>query len=608
MTEPRPPIEQKRGLAAALALLRDLGSGVIRHFVWGELREGGLDLRGLDRNVRALSWFGLSVLVATIAALIFADSLRSAFDLILIAADPVRGQLAPTLLFPLTLFLLIVAWTFALAGALHAHFAIRWLTHALFGLNALAWINPILLAGHEQFPTEYFAVIGALAGVALIFTFLGPAKSRPALEFALLFALVSVIFLVAQQYGLAGWQRYGVPVQIAKMQFNIVYLGGLITPLMILIGVDIAEFARRAADWTTDTVRDHLPRYIVTVALIGLFGWRWYVVVHELRGDIAQTSLGEQLGGYCGALVELLAIIGVFRSVTRARSAREPWSEPEMVETCLRFAFPLVILYQAVSLLAFLLLNITLACSEAGAYERFGSHLSWAQQFLSQSASLPWHYIVSAGVGGAALVAWHRGKQHAALYLGLFSVLAVWDLLTASDGLLARLYWRGETPGELWWLVVLSVAVIYRWRRGELTPLQRADACFMLLILALFRQRDFIENPFTPLLGFAGSSFIAFGLVWDLATHGAWANHDSRVLPRVSRLFLYLGYIILAGAVLNWAVATHDLDGIQKLTGGAALLGFDRFGKPLLYAIFLLRICGRIPARNTSAATAADST
>ncbi len=114
---------------------------------------------------------------------------------------------------------------------------------------------------------------------------------------------------------------------------------------------------------------------------------------------------------------------------------------------------------------------------------------------------------------------------------------------------------------------------------------------FLLILTALLRQRDFIENPFTPFLGFAGIAFVAFSLIWDLVTRGSWAE-ESRSLPRVSRIFLYLGYVLFAATMLNWALATHDLQAIGQMTGGGALAGFDRFGMPMIYAVFLLTPIG----------------
>jgi hypothetical protein len=83
---------------------------------------------------------------------------------------------------------------------------------------------------------------------------------------------------------------------------------------------------------------------------------------------------------------------------------------------------------------------------------------------------------------------------------------------------------------------------------------------------------------------------IALGLVWDALTIGFWANNDSPGLPRVSRILLYLGYILFSIAVLNWSVATHDILQIDFFTGQAALGGFGLFGKPLIYAIFAVTL------------------
>ena len=104
------------------------------------------------------------------------------------------------------------------------------------------------------------------------------------------------------------------------------------------------------------------------------------------------------------------------------------------------------------------------------------------------------------------------------------------------------------------------------------------------------RQTGFIEDPFSPVLGFTGVGMIALGLVWDALTIGFWANSDSPGLPRVSRILLYLGYILFSLAVLNWSVATHDILQIDFFAGQAALGGFGLFGKPLIYAIFAVTL------------------
>jgi hypothetical protein len=81
------------------------------------------------------------------------------------------------------------------------------------------------------------------------------------------------------------------------------------------------------------------------------------------------------------------------------------------------------------------------------------------------------------------------------------------------------------------------------------------------------RQTGFIEDPFSPVLGFIGIGMIALGLIWDALTIGFWANHDSPGMPRVRRILLYFGYILFSIAALNWSVATHDISQVDFFTG-----------------------------------------
>ena len=44
--------------------------------------------------------------------------------------------------------------------------------------------------------------------------------------------------------------------------------------------------------------------------------------------------------------------------------------------------------------------------------------------------------------------------------------------------------------------------------------------------------------------------------------------------------------MLLTVAVIDWAVVSHDLTAVDQLTGSLGLVGLDRFGRPMLYAIF----------------------
>ena len=53
---------------------------------------------------------------------------------------------------------------------------------------------------------------------------------------------------------------------------------------------------------------------------------------------------------------------------------------------------------------------------------------------------------------------------------------------------------------------------------------------------------------------------------------------------------LYIGYALLTVTVINWSLASHDIATIGKFTGETAVAGFERFGRPMLYAIFALML------------------
>jgi len=99
-------------------------------------------------------------------------------------------------------------------------------------------------------------------------------------------------------------------------------------------------------------------------------------------------------------------------------------------------------------------------------------------------------------------------------------------------------------------------------------------------------QSELLEDPFAPFVGFSGIAIIALGLLWDVLTFGPWVIGESPGLPRASRLFIYLGYVLFGVTLMNWSLTAHVLTEVEFFTGNGALQGFTRFGTPLLYVVF----------------------
>ena len=134
---------------------------------------------------------------------------------------------------------------------------------------------------------------------------------------------------------------------------------------------------------------------------------------------------------------------------------------------------------------------------------------------------------------------------------------------------------------ELWWSLILVGAALLWLARRQFSERRAVRLLFLTLILVLLGQTDFISNRFSPFFGFAGVGFLAFGIVWDALTIGPGERRHAG-LPRISRIFLYLGYILLTIVVIHWAVTTHDLAMLGQLTGDLGLVGLGRFGRPML--------------------------
>jgi hypothetical protein len=276
--------------------------------------------------------------------------------------------------------------------------------------------------------------------------------------------------------------------------------------------------------------------------------------------------------------------------VLRLSREQHPVSREGVAEEAESYGFRLILAFTLPSVVVFVLAAMGIAVPMHGPLAAIQHAVFPITDFITQYGFRYWYYLLCVVTLGATVPLARRGHVNLALYVGLLGLLATWGFLTRQDGLLGILNWRGEEPLEIWWLAIVTTTAIHLVVRRRFTQEQACRLFFLLMMLTLMRQRSFIENPFSAFFGFAGVFFMAFALVWDMTTHGAWANESTSALPRTSRIFLYLGYMLLAATVLNWAVTTHDLNTVQKLTGGTSLLGFDRFGKPLIYAAMLLTL------------------
>jgi hypothetical protein len=258
-----------------------------------------------------------------------------------------------------------------------------------------------------------------------------------------------------------------------------------------------------------------------------------------------------------------------------------------------RIALPLILIYLGMQLASFVLLTIAGALPVAG----IAQPLIALSGLLSDQLSDSWRLLVYGAALALAVrlilrrfVSAGASSAPAALYLGIFGATGLWFYLTLLGSIFGALVWRGSDPVVFWWTFGIAAVAVIRLVHRQMEAGQVLRLLFATLILFLMGQTGFVESRFSPLLGFAGIGFVAFGIVWDALTGASWVNANSAGLPRAGRVFLYVGYMLLTVTILNWALAAHDLGSISALTGGAVDTGYATFGKPLLYGVLALAL------------------
>jgi hypothetical protein len=595
----------RTGLAAVLRFAWDITFGALRDFVWADIRGGMIDLRHFSRATRVIILLGFALIFGLAGLLLFGDVWRAQSPLISLPTAlnmTGRGRLVPLVLAPVTYALLALAWAFALNGLLHSHWLARVGMLALYvlaGLQRIAALFPEVAYGVTP-PAELILRGGLLLCVPAFYLVRWRRPARPALEFAILLVLAAAPLAITQWSDFAYWRLSGDPTLFINLEADLLNFRLLIGPLLLLIGIDIANFARQLSGWTTNALHERLLTWqarlpILSLLLIGLLIWRLGAVIVSLRERIAAAAPKSELAAYAGALgVVLLCAVWAWL-VNRGHGVEEEL----LAQTTERHAPPLVLAYLVPQMLAFALLLIASAFPYAG----FAHDLIVSSNAVNDQATSGWRLLIcvaalASGIWLRLRFAGRPTSQALALYLGTFGLLGLWMNVTAPGNLLQSLFWQGAQPLDFWWTLLVSATAFYWLARRRLDAERAAKLLFALLIVILLQQTSFLENPFSPLFGFAGIGFLVFGICWDALTGGSWVNNDSAALPRAGRIFLYLGYTLLTVTVITWALGTHDLESLNTLTGGAADAGFGNFGRPLLYATIIVTLMStsRTPA------------
>lgn len=551
------------------------------------LREKAISLNSMERPLR---WLTVLALVQIVVAALLIALRQAPWPPVRLGGDGLGGggsTEAPAVAVAFTVWLLIVGWSYVLAGALHAHGALRLLVVAVYSVFALT----LALADHTAGVRVVLCALVVVWALSLGLWLLDRHYQRKGsdrhhrhrlkpLTFVCYFALTAICFLAGPLTG-TGIGELGYLVS-----FELLVLEVVATPVLFLAGTDFAEWggvaAGQLARVATPLIRDRgLALVALAAAVLALVQ---LAVTAGLRGSV--LAIGADLPS-----LVMAAAFGWF--AIRREAGHEVAFWPLLVVALLQLAE-----VYAAAIVA--ILGHNLDPEAAGLAEE-------RVLIQVQYQLLPWSTAMCLAVLAGAMLLLRRGGKAASA--GLFiAVAGAWFLELYPDRWLRPLLSIGpldnvpqQTLGgaqaaAALVLLVLAGAVLAR-RRGLVTPMR------LLLVLVLgievlrwmfdlYRGAMAVSDRFTA----AQAVVLVLATLWDVAMSGEnVTNVKGRHVPRHARVLIYFGYTTLVVATVLYFASRFTVRGhvpVPSLIENDALAqnGLLFLGLPLLITFFFLNL------------------
>lgn len=581
-------------------LLWDVTIGVFNDFIWADLRDGIVRLDGVSTSVKMIVFSGFATILFMLGVIVQNQVIRNNGELVSLSyggATVGRGALIPQLLTPLTLFVLALSWSFLLAGCIRIRRSLKFSLLLLYFLSlyplffgfigsiGVAFVNITRIV-------QFLVAIGCYLLAPLFVIIRSFGRSRPTFEFVILFALLGSFFGMVQFSILASDQEFGINIGYSVLEIQMFSLVLVVLAFVISLGVEIAKFVRKAAVWSGQIVWHRMPRWIL-FPLLGLVVI-WQVINAGQNGWIYFQShtFADAILAYIGAGLVVVTVWAAWWLIRRLNKIERPFlfTESDLDETLDHYAPRLILALFFLPFLNFLLLQLLPFFAVLEGTIISASVTQPLTRLTNQILEVDHGVTIGIGIAAVGVGLWLglQKRPLSGLYILLVGALLFWYRMTDPGKGLDFFGWEGSTPVDFWWVMLLVGITAVWYRRRTLTPERAVHLILLFLITALLQQSDFIEDPFSPFLSFAGVGFLAFAVLWDVLTIGSWANENSATFPRLSRIYLYLGYVLLSVATINWAFSQHNLFMVEQFSGNGALLGLDFVGRPMLYILFPL--------------------
>lgn len=535
-----------------------------------DVQQNRIRLSGLPPLIRMLGMVIIGLLGLTTVLMVFAGNLRAAFRMIVITTESYpNGLLLPSTAIGLILFLLCMAWSFLLVAIQHSAWWIKVPGVCIHLFLIGTWI--INLAQSEIW------LFGAVMGVIIIQTIIILRPSRGHLVRSWVFIAVceSVILALPHVVYLHQYQESGIGLLFTSVANFIQSQFAFVTPMLFLVGISMAQAALNISEWGTHTAQ-HIGARTLFGVLIACVLWRLFLIEDYAIPDL-DILIGLLL--YCAGFIAIIYGIRILQpqfsptsnGITDTLERSAPW----MIVAHLA---PLIIQIIVINMFGLIAMIAVLLGYDISAL------LNTFSQIITQRSS-EIQFVIALILIAYALQIWRQGMYLRGAFFGITAYHLAWRVAVNYLGL--------TVPNVLIEHVFFGGALVYTvigWLRGTLTIIQLRGFLFVTICSALLLNADFLNNPLSPFLGFAGIIFIAIGVVWDVLFGSRWVNVDTAQYPRPVRLFFYLGYSLLTTILAFWAVLSQNTGMTNLLTGDIALLAMHTFATPILHLFYFFML------------------
>ncbi len=561
--------------------------GGVRVFAWDSLKEGFIDVRPLARVPRFLSIVGIVVVLTFIVSILFNDTLRMSGRLepLPLSSSATRGIFVPSTAVPLALSASILAWTLLLTGALHVRAFVRWSVLACFLFFELSAILSGVLqgAGTDEQGTLLLITAGitllALLGMLAAFLLLPRFRLPLYVEFLVMLGLVGGLFLLGLWSSLQASQLGSIDFVSGYLVPDIVTNPrNLIVPLLYLAGAEMVNFGIALSSWGTQSARAYGRLWTLIALLLALLAYRWFSFV---TGALVPGVSPDQLMAWAGALLAGLVLVPI--ALWRAR---KPF--PDRVP--LKVVLGLIIGMLLPQLLLLVVINFGLVLFLT-AYQDpnvLANMDQVSRPLLAVSDAYSDILYLGLALAGAVItVIAIRRRRYTVAAFGMILgwTQLVWWFMQNGRPLQEWRYHYQDL--DLWILAALTTLSLYWLVRRELNAARALALLGLTFFGWVLNFTDFLDNPLSLFFGFAGIFFTVFGILWGVLTAGGkFANYDSPAFPRINRIILYLGYVLLTVNVTHWFTVTHNVQE-QVFNSDLTAAGLRIFGLTAAYLVFV---------------------